>query len=187
MNLPNRKSLRLKTYDYSLPGAYFVTVCTHKRQRLFCPEWNGTQAVPYADGENSPSVGHDLCVVPPSNAIIHKWIKETEHKFKISIDKHIIMPDHIHLLILIEKRHGSPSLPEIMRWFKTMTTNEYIRAVKAGALPTFHQKLWQKSYHDHVVRNDEDYEQTWLYIENNPQQRLIDIENAQKKKINPHL
>jgi len=47
-----------------------------------------------------------------------------------------------------------------MRWFKAMTTNEYIRAVKAGVLQPFHQKLWQKSYYDHIARSDEDFEQT---------------------------
>jgi len=180
MNPPNRKQLRLKTYDYSLPGAYFITVCTHKRQRLFCLERNGTQAVPCADGENSLSVGHDLCVVPSANAIIHKWIKETERKFEIPINKYVIMPDHIHLLLFWEERHAGRSLPEIMRWYKTMTTNDYIRAVKAGTLPPFQQKLWQKSYFDHVVRNDEDYEQTWQYIENNPEQWVIDVVNKRK-------
>ncbi len=190
MDLPNRKHLRLQTYDYSLPGAYFITICTHKRQHLFrmescaknypyapISERNGTQAVPYANKIS----------IPPANELVHKWIKETERKFSISIPKYIIMPDHIHLLIFIEEQHADRSLPEIIHWFKTMTTNDYIHAVKAELLPPFHQKIWQKSYYDHVVRNDEDYEQTWQYIENNPTQRLIDIENRQKKKANPNL
>ncbi len=97
------------------------------------------------------------------------------------------MHDHIHLLIFITEQHAGCSLPDVMRWFKTMATNEYIRYVKAGTLHPFQQKLWQKSYYDHIVQSDGDYKQMWQYIENNPQQRLIDIENAHKKKANPDL
>ncbi len=92
-----------------------------------------------------------------------------------------------HTITVGMERHAGRSLPDIMRWFKAMTTNDYIHAVKAGVLPPFQQKMWQKSYYEHIVRNDEDYEQTWRYIENNPLQRLIDIENTQKKKRNPFL
>ena len=80
--LPKRKPTRLKDYDYSIPGAYFVTICTQNREQLFEIE----------------NVGNDLCVVPPEqNKIIHKWIKETENKFdNIKIDKYVIMPNHIN-------------------------------------------------------------------------------------------
>ncbi len=101
MELPKRKPTRLKGYDYSLPGAYFVTICTHNREKLFEME----------------NVGNDLCVVPfLQNAIIHKWLKETETKFdNIKIDKYVIMPNHIHIIVVITERHAGRSLHDVMR------------------------------------------------------------------------
>ncbi len=55
-----------------------------------------------------------------------------------------------------------------MKFFKTMTTNTYIQGVKAGILPPFEHKIWKKSYYDHVIRNQEDYDEIWQYIQNNP-------------------
>ncbi len=76
MDLPKRKPTRLKGYDYSQSGAYFITICTQNREQFFEME----------------NVGNDLCVVPPEqNRIIHKWLKETENKFdNIKIDKYVI-------------------------------------------------------------------------------------------------
>ena len=71
------------------------------------------------------------------------------------------------------ERHAGRSLPDIMQFFKTMTTNDYIRGVKAGALVPFDKKLWQKSYYDHVIRNQQDYDETWQYIENNPSKWML--------------
>ena len=178
MEMPNRKQNRLTEFDYGQEGAYFVTLCTQNRARLF-------QMV-------APDVGNDLCVIPhgpcavpegaddrngttrrscptEGNAIIHKWVRETERKFpNIAIDKYVIMPDHLHLIVTIKERHAGRSLPDVMRFFKTMTTNDYIRGVKDGTLTPFDGKLWQKSYYDHVIRNQQDYNEIWQYIENNP-------------------
>ena len=155
--MPNRKQNRLGEYDYKQEGAYFVTLCTQNRAGLFEMEL--------------PTVGNGLCAVPKTiaNQIIHKWVRETENKFpSIAIDKYVIMPDHLHLIVTIKERHIGRSLPDVMRFFKTMTTNEYIRGVKNGDLPPFDRKLWQKSYYDHVIRNQQDYNEIWEYIENNP-------------------
>ena len=156
-NKPQRKPTRLKDYDYSTPGYYFVTLCVQNRKHLFEIE------------NNTNNVGNDLCVVPSKqNQIIHKWLKETQNKFNIKIDKYVIMPNHIHLIAIITERHTGRSLQDAMRWFKTMTTNEYIREVKNGNLMPFDKKLWQKSYNDHIIRGEQDYLEIWQYIENNP-------------------
>ncbi len=114
MELPKRKSMRLKGYDYSQNGAYFVTICTHNRECLF--------------GE---IVGANLCVRPNDpHIIIEKHIIELENKYKnVVINKYIIMPNHIHFILSINNKTGehigSP-LHEMIQWFKTQTTNEYI-------------------------------------------------------------
>lgn len=161
MQIRERKQNRLAQYDYGREGCYFVTLCTQNRARLF---------------EIEDTVGNGLCAVPStrqSNKIIHKGIKETQNKFEnIKIDKYVIMPDHIHLIVTIEERHIGRSLPDVMMFLKTMTTNEYMRGVKAGILPAFEKKLWQKSYYDHVIRNQQDYNEVWEYVENNPNKWL---------------
>lgn len=157
-----RKPNRLTSYDYSQNGAYFITICTHGRAKLFeaeLPVGNGPCAVPQQSYELNMA----------ANQIIHKWIMETEEKFSnISVDKYVIMPDHLHMIVMIKERHEGRSLQDIMHYFKTMTTNEYIRGVKMKILKPFEQKLWQKSYYDHVIRNQQDYDEIWTYIENNP-------------------
>ena len=160
MEKHDRKNNRLAGYDYGQIGAYFVTICTHKLARLF---------------RMDTTVGNGLCAVPeeeeypPENQIIVKWLKETESKFpNIRIDKYVIMPDHVHLLVSIQEYRIGCALPDVIKFFKTMTTNAYIRGVKAGMLPPFDGKLWQKSYYDHVIRNQQDYDEIWQYIQNNP-------------------
>ncbi len=158
MEIQNRKRNRLGYYDYGEVGCYFVTLCTQHRQLLFQME--------------DPAVGNGLRAVP--NQIIHKWVVETQKKFEnIKIDKYVIMPDHLHLIVTIMERHTGRSLPDVIRFFKTMTTNEYIRYVKNGVLPPFERKLWQKSYYDHVIRNQQDYNEVWEYIENNPTKWML--------------
>lgn len=165
MDSPNRKPLRLKNYDYSAAGYYFVTLCVQNKKHLFKIE--------------KDNVGNDLCVVPTrQNLIVHKWLKETENKFNIRFDKYVIMPDHIHLIAIITERHIGRSLQDAMRWFKTMTTNEYIREVKNGNLKPFDKKLWQKSYNDHIIRGEQDYLEVWQYIENNPLKYKLNKNNS---------
>ena len=156
IELPKRKQNRLSEFDYGQPGCYFITLCTFHRADLF----------QMARSEEAVASGR---LDSPANQIIHKWIRETGKKFfNLSIDKYMIMADHLHLLVTIKERRSGCSLPDMMRYFKTMTTNEYIRGVRAGSLPAFDQKLWQKSYYDHVIRNQLDYNEIWEYIENNP-------------------
>lgn len=159
MEYPRRKPMRIKDYDYSQNGAYFITICTHNRQELF----------------ETSTIGNDLCVVPPNvsqNQIIEKWLFELKNKFNITIDKYCIMSDHIHMILVIDtERHAGRSLPDMMQWFKTMTTNEYIKSVKENNIKPFDKKLWQKSYYDHIIRDENDYLTIWKYIEENPLKR----------------
>ena len=79
------------------------------------------------------------------------------------------MPDHIHFILIINlERHMGCSLSDMVQWFKTMTTNEYIRMVKNNVLKPFDTKLWQKSFYDHIIRDENDYVTKCQYIINNP-------------------
>ena len=155
---PKRKHPHLKEYDYSQNGCYFVTICTFERQQLF----------------DTYSVGRDLCV-PPTAAtqIAVKWMKELEIKYPTCrIEKAVIMPNHIHMIVALgtgdAAAHTGAALPRIMQWYKTMTTNAYIRGVKSGILLPFRKTLWQTSFYDHVIRNEADYLRIWQYIDTNP-------------------
>jgi REP element-mobilizing transposase RayT len=166
----HRKSIRLKNYDYSKEGLYFITICTHNRENLFGKIID----------EN---VGADLRVCPNdentninklniAGKMIEKWLLELPNKFKhIKIDEYIIMPNHIHFIIEISYQQGehigSP-LQTIIQWFKTMSTNEYIKMVKNNELPNFDKRIWQRNYYENIIRNDEVHQKIIEYIENNP-------------------
>ncbi len=150
---PTRKTIRLQSFDYSGNGAYFVTICTQNKASCF---WAG----------EGPALN-------PQGELILFWLKELSRHFPgVSLDSYAVMPNHVHLLVFFS---GSPhSLPEIIAWFKTMTTNAYIRGVKAGQFPPFEQRLWQRSYYEHVIRNETDLFETRKYIAENPMKWQLD-------------
>ena len=149
MDLPKRKPTRLKEYDYSTPGAYFITICTKDKKELL-----------------SKIVGDDAHIVPKNSLsefglICDKYINNINVKYEnITIDKYVIMPNHIHLIIFLygTMRASSPTknIATIIRSFKTMVTKE------------IGNSIWQRSYHDHIIRGEKDYLKIWEYIDNNP-------------------
>lgn len=156
MDLPKRKSIRLKDYDYSQDGFYFVTICTQNKEYLF--------------GDIAEAT---LCGRPNRpDFLAEKWLLELENKFRnVKIEKYIIMPNHIHFILSIYTQAGdhigSP-LPDMIDWYKTMTTNEYIRGVKKNLFPPFNKHIWQRGYYEHIIRNEASYQETWEYIDTNP-------------------
>ena len=141
-----RKKLRLKDYDYSQEGAYFLTICVQNRLPLFADKNVST--------------------------IIDKWIQKIPDKYpEILLDYYVVMKDHVHIILIFNKGNRE-KLQEIMKWFKTMTTNEYIRGVKDGIYIPYEKKLWQRSYYDHIIRNDEDLNEKRQYIIDNPLKKL---------------
>ena len=153
MELPKRKNMRLRRYDYSTNGAYFITICTENKRHLF--------------GE---MVGAVLCGRPNSpNVMLEKWLSEVPNKYKnVQMDKYVVMPNHIHAIVLLSGGHTGPPLPEIVGWFKTMTTNEYIKGVKDGVYEPFEKRIWQRGYYDHIIRSEDEYLRVWQYIDENP-------------------
>ena len=158
MELPKRKRIRLTDYDYSTSGVYFITTCSRDREPLF---WSKT--FPVAAGA---AISRPLNAVPiPYKLTAHGEIVEQainnipECYSGVSIDKYVIMPDHVHLLMRIENNGRLIAAP---------TVNTVVGQMKRWASKQAGISLWQKSYYEHVIRNAVDYEETYTYIEGNP-------------------
>ncbi len=173
----NRHSIRLSGYDYSTSGWYFVTICVQNRECLF--------------GEIIDFVGADPRVRPEREmelnnigAMIQKWVEKIPYKFGgVNLDESIVMPNHIHFIVVtknhrIGQTHGSaPTLGKIVQWFKTMTTNEYLRNVKTIHWPMVDKRLWQRNYYEHIIRNENELNKIREYIRTNPLVWDKDVEN----------
>ena len=153
---PSRKPIRLPKYDYATPSAYFVTVCTRPRRNLF---WNHQPVG--ADSIRPPSIK-----LSPIGQTVACAIAQIPLRYPhISVDNYAVMPDHIHLLITIhadERRRqiAAPTLSTVVGQFKRSVSKQLGFSV------------WQKSFLERVIRNDNDYETAWQYIDNNPLKQL---------------
>jgi putative transposase len=146
----NHRAPRRPNYDYSQIGRYFVTICTQHRHHLL------------------GAVNDGRMIDTPAGEMVAEYWRILPEKFpNIRLDAFILMPNHLHGILIIEKS-GVVSIPDVMRWFKTMTTNAYIRGVKVDGWPAFQGKLWQRSYHDHIIRDDASLTRIRQYIHNNP-------------------
>ena len=174
----HRHSMRLRGYDYAQAGAYFVTIVTRDRVCLFGEMVNGEMRL--NDG----------------GRMIEQWWFELNRKFStVETDEFVVMPNHFHGIVVIagvtvgadlrvgpysEGAHAGAPLPTIIQWFKTMTTNEYIRGVKTQGWPPFHGRLWQRDYYEHIVRCENELTRIREYIANNPLQWEMDRENPSR-------
>ena len=167
MNLPQRKRMRLPDYDYSENAMFFITVCTQNRKKVL------SEILSVGDGFPVPKL-------TPVGMLVESYIDKISEKYPaVKIHKHIIMPDHIHFLMSIENSAGgtgdpSPTIDTVFAWYKYQTTKEInIFRQSTG------EKFWQRSFYDHVVRNVQDFEDIWYYIETNPH-RWIEKYNCEK-------
>ncbi len=160
MELPNRKPTRLKGYDYSAPGAYFITICTHNRKCIL-----------------GNIVGEGLCALPRNQLTrIGKEVEKTimyinENYNNVSIDKYVIMPNHIHLIVVLDNSGGRGNRP----------LQKKLGHLKSNTTKKFDNILWQRSYHDHIIRNEKDYRRIWEYIDTNPLKWELDCFYEDKK------
>ena len=166
----NRRSPRHIEFDYSQPGAYFITICTKDRICLF--------------GE----IQDDTMILNAAGRMVERWLLKVPSKFPVfQDDALIIMPNHLHCVLfnkpndntpqLDHKIEANPSLSDVIQWLKTMTTNEYIRGVKDLQWNPFRRQLWQRSFYDHVIRNEEELAAFRAYIDQNPLKWSLDKEN----------
>lgn len=147
MDIPKRKPNRLPNFDYSTPGAYFITICTKDRQNLFWLDVGASIARPQLTTWGKITAD-SICDIP-------------KHYHAISVDHYVVMPNHIHLLLQINTdTDGRPMVAP--------TISRVIQQLKGIVTKQIGQPIWQKLYHDHVIRGEKDYLKIWEYIENNP-------------------
>ncbi|BDS10232.1 transposase [Aureispira anguillae] len=219
----NRKSIRLKGYDYTQKGKYFITICCQDRAHLW--------------GE----IIEGKLYLNDAGKMIERWYQCLNTKFEdIECGPYIVMPNHFHAIIInkgqtvtvhscptespkqsqnrtiekadktknnqikknqerknqsevggnqsvspyehpknkqkrtappkkINQRNRPTALPKVIQWFKTMTTNEYIRGVKQLGWSKFRKRVWQRNYWEHIIRTEQSYKKIEEYIHNNPQ------------------
>ena len=140
-------------YDYGQNGAYFITICTKDRKQILSKIVGDGFPVPNLPGRIAEEMIEQVMIRYPS----------------VSVDKYVIMPDHIHLLLRIEGTgNPSPTLGNVIGWYKYQTTKRINQTDATQGLQVF-----QRSYYEHVIRNQQDYDSVWEYIENNPRKWAI--------------
>ena len=157
MDLPRRRPNRLERYDYSQPGCYFVTICARERKSLFWDEITSHMGV-----------GADIIrpwteQLSPVGLLVKQAIEDIPvHYPNVSLEHYVVMPNHVHILLSIGGDGGR------MLSAPTTPLSTIVGQMKRAASKAAGHSIWQKGYHDHIVRNDGDYLRIWDYIRTNP-------------------
>jgi putative transposase len=159
----HRRSIRLRGYDYSQPGAYFVTLCTQKRKRLFGKILNG-----------------EMRLNDTGRMVVRHWEWLAEKYGHVLLDEYVVMPNHLHgIIVIIDGRAGvtqsgseKPAFWEkrkpigrLIGAFKTVSTSQINQS-----LATIGNQLWQRDFWEHIIRNEHELNLIRTYIRNNPAQ-----------------
>jgi len=175
----HRRSIRLKGYDYSKAGLYFITINTQNRACLFGTIENG-----------------EMILNEAGMMVENEWLKLLERFQNIALHEYVVMPNHFHAILEIvgatlvvaqplvvtqphmvaQNENGQPqgiaptgkTVGDMVGAFESITTVEYIRGVKTNNWQIFDKKLWQRNYHEHIIRNEQSYIKISEYIINNP-------------------
>ena len=159
--LPKRKHPRLKNYDYSRGGAYFITICTQDRKRIL------SQIV---QQKSSNSVGDDAHGVPSIRLtqigeITEKYILSTNNVQGVYVGDFVIMPNHIHLILHIDC-DGTPRASSPTR--QTSIVSGCVSALKRFVNKEVGENIFQRSFFDRIIRNNDEYMEICNYIRLNP-------------------
>lgn len=159
-NFPQRRAMRLQGYDYSQPGAYFVTICAQHRQCIFGE---------IIDGE--------MQLNELSKIVVEWWNRIPQHFLSVEMVDYVIMPNHLHGVIAWDISVGTesprpkdaPTLGKVVGYFKYQST-KYINQ----HYETPGKAIWQRNYHGHIIRDDTDLHRLRQYIQNNPKKWELD-------------
>ena len=149
MEYPQRKRLRLPQYDYSAAGCYFLTICTKDK---VCSLGSVGRADP----------GTPWVQLSPLGELAQHHIQTMESAYEgVTVEKSVVMPNHVHLLLTIHSGAPGSARP-------TQNLSRMVAAFKRLTNRAAAEQLWQPSYYDHVVRNEQDFLRIWNYIDTNP-------------------
>ncbi|MFQ4146178.1 transposase [Chlorogloeopsis sp. ULAP02] len=162
-NIHHRRSIRLKGYDYSQPGAYFITICTHQKECIF--------------GE---IIDEQMQLNHFGKIVQFHWCSLEKYYSHIQLDEFVVMPNHFHGIIIINENIGideainnkKTGIPEIIRGFKTFSARQINKSRHQPGMP-----LWQRNYYERIIRDEEELNQIKKYIINNPQTWTQDQES----------
>ena len=146
---PERKRNRLEGYDYSQAGYYFVTICAANRAEILGKVCRGAHCAPAYTrlSESGRAVDAAILQIP-------------KHHPSVRVDKYVIMPNHVHLILVLGETGG--------RAMRAPTISGIVRGMKEAVTKSLGDQIWQKSYYDHIIRNQADYLRIWEYIDTNP-------------------
>ncbi len=188
---PQRRSIRLPSYDYSSEGAYFVTICTKNRECLFGEIRNGTVELSRA-----------------GQIVRNCWLEIPKHFGNVQLDEFVILPNHMHGIIVLEKQveciqplqnnnvgvqyiEPSPGIDPALKKYQHVTPKSIgsiIRSFKAAITRwcrenSLEGQIWQRNYYEHIIRNESSLNKIRQYIIDNPLNWQLDIENPSSLSI----
>jgi len=170
----HRKSIRLKNYYYSQSGAYFITICTLQRECLFGDIFEGK-----------------MKLSPGGEIAIRYWLEIPKRFDNVRLDESVIMPNHIHGIILIFNVgaiHELPLqnnlvirrkmlIPKILGYYKMNSAKQINILSGTPGIP-----FWQRNYYEHIIRNENELNKIREYIINNPSKWELDFENPRRTR-----
>ena len=169
----NRQSIRLKDFDYSQAGAYFITICTHNRECIL-----------------SDIVNDEMQLNEYGKIVKTSWIALPHRYPNMELDTFMIMPNHVHAIVVIPDVgviHELP-LPNDLTHRRRMLIPKIIGYAKMNTAKCINQlldtpgaRVWQRNYYEHIIRNDDELNQMREYISQNPLQWELDEENPRNR------
>jgi putative transposase len=151
-----RKQNRLKDYDYSRNGCYFVTICTDNRKEIF------------------GNIANSKIILNKYDRIArNSWLDIPNHHKNVKLDVFVVMPNHIHGILIIDNPVGNGPACSSIKYPKTDNLSTVIGSYKSAVSKQINQLKnikfkWQKSFHDHITRTDKSLDNIRKYIINNP-------------------
>lgn len=168
----HRQSIRIARFNYSQPGYYFVTICTKNREEYF------------------GSVETAKTILSEIGEVAERCLKEISNHFQnVELDEYTIMPNHVHGIIIIRdsSRVGNAELRSLQEDRTKMVLPKVVHGYKSSVTRTLGKMgiefAWQKSYYEHIIRNEPSLNRIREYIQNNPLQWELDIENPKCVKL----
>jgi len=161
-DIHHRRSIRLPGYDYSQPGAYFITICIWQRECLLGDIQDG-----------------NILLSPYGEVVNFNWFNLTRVYPHIELDSFAIMPNHIHGIVIIKDRNQDRGLSEIVRGLKTFSARRINQLRSVSGIP-----VWQRGYYEHIIRNEITFSKIQEYIINNPSKWEMDEMHPSQKFYN---